>query len=66
MSCLYNVSTVGIIGNIAFGQGADPIRNIKIERIQGRASYIILSEYLFNPYGNTFLFVSPNDIFHLQ
>ena len=58
MSCLYNVSMVGIIGNIAFGQGADPIRNVKIERIQGRAAYIILSEYLFKPFGKLLCFSS--------
>ena len=35
LSCLSNVSMVGIIGSIDFEDGADPIKNVHIERIQG-------------------------------
>ena len=35
LSCMSNVSMTGITGNIAFGEGSDPIKNVKIERIQG-------------------------------
>ena len=35
MSCMANVSMIGITGSISFGEGADPIKNVKIDRIQG-------------------------------
>ena len=34
-SCMSNVSMVGIIGSIYFKDGADPVKNVHIERIQG-------------------------------
>ena len=34
-SCMSLVSMVGIIGSIDFEDGADPIKNVHIERIQG-------------------------------
>ena len=35
VECMSNTSMVGIQGSIAFGEGGDPIRNVKIERVQG-------------------------------
>lgn len=32
-----NVSMLGITGSIDFEKGADPIKNVKIERVQGNA-----------------------------
>ena len=32
--CMGNVSMTGVLGNIAFENGADPIRNVKIEQIR--------------------------------
>ena len=36
VSCISNISIIGIGGSIALGEGADPIKNVKIERIQGK------------------------------
>ena len=36
LSCISNMTITGIVGSIAFGNGADPIKNIRLERIQGR------------------------------
>ena len=36
LSCMSNISITGIVGGVSFGKGADPIKNIKIERIQGK------------------------------
>ena len=36
LSCISNMSLTGIVGSIAFGNGADPIKNVRLERIQGR------------------------------
>ena len=36
MSCMSNVSFTGISGNIAFDQGSDPIKDVTIERIEGK------------------------------
>ena len=36
MTCLSEVSMTGIIGSIYFEEGGDPIKNVKIERIQGK------------------------------
>ena len=38
-----NTSMVGIQGSIAFGEGGDPIRNVKIERVQGNKSVSFLT-----------------------
>ena len=35
LECMSNVSMLGVIGSISFEGGADPIKNVKIERIQG-------------------------------
>ena len=35
-SCVYNVSYLGITGQVRFERSGDPMRNIKIEQIQGR------------------------------
>ena len=35
LSCMANVSMLGLTGSIDFEKGADPIKNVKIERIQG-------------------------------
>ena len=35
LSCMSNVSMTGITGSISFEEGADPIKDAKIERIQG-------------------------------
>ena len=42
LQCMANVSMTGIVGSISFGEGADPIKNVKIERIQGRHFVSIL------------------------
>ena len=36
LSCMSNVSLTGVSGRISFGQGADPIKDVKISRIQGK------------------------------
>ena len=36
VSCISNISITGIGGSIALGEGADPIKNVKMERIQGK------------------------------
>ena len=36
LDCMSNISLTGVSGNIVFGEGADPIRNVRIEQIQGR------------------------------
>ena len=40
LSCISNMSLTGIVGSIAFGNGADPIKNVRLERIQGKYSRI--------------------------
>lgn len=35
LSCMSNVSMTGITGSIQFEEGADPVKNVHIERIQG-------------------------------
>ena len=35
LSCAGNVSMKGIAGSIHFEQGADPVKNVRIQRIQG-------------------------------
>ena len=43
VECMSNTSMVGIQGSIAFGEGGDPIRNVKIERVQGNKSVPLLT-----------------------
>ena len=35
MSCMSNISIVGVVGSLSFEGDADPISNVQIERIQG-------------------------------
>ena len=53
VECMSNTSMVGIQGSIAFGEGGDPIRNVKIERVQGNKICV-----LNNPLGDTTIFSS--------
>ena len=43
-SCMSHVSMVGIIGSIDFEDGADPIKNVHIERIQGIHESVVFIE----------------------
>ena len=36
VSCMSNVSIIGVVGSISFEGGGDPINDVKIERIQGK------------------------------
>ena len=36
MSCISNISMIGITGSIYFENGADPVKDVRIERIQGK------------------------------
>ena len=38
LSCMSNTSMVGITGSIYFEDGADPIKNAHIERVQGKVT----------------------------
>ena len=40
-----NVSMTGVTGRIDFGDGADAIRNVKIERIQGTITSLPVGIY---------------------
>lgn len=35
-ACVYNVSFLGITGQVKFERSGDPMRNIKIDQIQGQ------------------------------
>ena len=36
VSCIFNISVTGIIGSIDFEEVDSPIKNVKIERLQGK------------------------------
>ena len=42
LSCMSNVSLTGVSGRISFGQGADPIKDVSISRIQGKKLLMLL------------------------
>ena len=42
--CVSHVSLVGIIRSIVFEDGADPVKNVQIERIQGIHESVVFSE----------------------
>ena len=43
LACMSNIATIGLSGSMPLGQGADPIKNVKMERIQGK---MVLKDYL--------------------
>ena len=42
LSCMSNLSFLGVSGSISFGEGADPIKNVKMGRIQGILPYYMI------------------------
>ena len=55
-SCMSNVSMVGIIGSIYFKDGADPVKNVHVERIQGM--YCTIRKHvrvMYTPLNTTFM-----------
>ena len=49
LSCMSNISITGIVGGISFGDGADPIKNVKIERIQGKRRLVTWPLCIYGP-----------------
>ena len=47
IACMSNISIIGLSGSLSFGEGADPIKNVKMERIQGKMG---LKDYLTRKY----------------
>lgn len=41
LSCMSNISIIGVSGRISYGEGADPIKNARIERIEGNILFSI-------------------------
>ena len=49
VSCMANVSIIGVVGSISF-EGGDPINDVKIERIQGKTALLYINNSCLKPY----------------
>ena len=62
-ACVYNVSFLGITGQVKFAESGDPLRNIKIDQIQSESIRLPeINPFLTDELSHHIIWVSPPSI----